>query len=80
MTIALARALAPEVPVNAVAPGFIDTRAGGKTHPLYGDVKQFSLERSPLQRVCRPDDVAAVVVDLAAADLITGQVIVVTAA
>jgi len=77
MTLSLARALAPEVRVNAVAPGFIDGTRWWKDRPEYEAVKQFCIERSALGRVCQPDDVATAVLDLAIADMVTGQVVVV---
>jgi len=77
MTLALARALAPEIRVNAVAPGFIDNTRAWHEHPMYDEVKRQSVERSPLRRVCQPDDVATAVVDLVAADMVTGQIVLV---
>ncbi len=77
LTIALARALAPEIRVNAVAPGFIDNTRWWKDSPAYEGIKQFTIERTPLGRVCQPDDVATAVIDLACADMITGQIVVV---
>jgi 3-oxoacyl-[acyl-carrier protein] reductase len=77
MTVALARALAPEVRVNAVAPGFVDGTRWWKDNPQYETIKQCCTDRSLLKRVCQPDDVATAVVDVATADLLTGQVIVV---
>ncbi len=76
MTVTLARALAPEIRVNAVAPGFIDTR-WFKQLEGYDVIKQMSTERAPLKKVCQPEDVAKVIVDLATSDLITGQVLVI---
>ncbi len=76
MTVALAKALAPEIRVNAVAPGYIDTR-WWQDRPGYEAIKAYSIERTPLGKVCQPEDVAAVVLDLATADLVTGQVLVV---
>jgi len=76
MTVALARALAPEIRVNAVAPGFIDTR-WWKNRDGYEAVKQFATERTPLKQVCTAEDVAKPVVDLLTADMITGQVVVI---
>jgi 3-oxoacyl-[acyl-carrier protein] reductase len=76
MTVTLARALAPEIRVNAVAPGFIDTR-WFKQLEGYEFIKQMSTEHAPLKKVCQPEDVAKVIVDLATSDLITGQVLVV---
>jgi len=76
MTVALARALAPEIRVNAVAPGFIDTR-WWQDREGYDTIKEFAAARSPLKRVCQPEDVSAIVLDLLTADLVTGQVVVV---
>jgi 3-oxoacyl-[acyl-carrier protein] reductase len=76
MTVTMARALAPEIRVNAVAPGFIDTR-WFKQLEHYDAIKQISAERAPLKKVCQPEDVAKVIVDLVTSDLITGQVVVV---
>lgn len=76
MTVTLARALAPHIRVNAVAPGFIDTR-WFKELEHYDVIKQMSAERAPLKKVCKPEDVAKVIVDLATSDLITGQVLIV---
>jgi len=74
LTKSLARAFAPKVRVNAVAPGPILTRW------LEGheDMVELSLKFTPLQRAATPDDVADVVVFLAlGTSLMTGQVVVV---
>ncbi len=76
MTVTLARALAPEIRVNAVAPGFIDTRWFQQLDG-YQAIKDMSTQYAPLKKVCQPEDVAKVIVDLATSDLITGQVLVV---
>ncbi len=79
LTIALARVLAPEVRVNCVAPGFIDSRwlrqgLGGAFEPA----KQRTSERTPLGRVSTPEDIAQVVLSLIeGADFVTGQTIIV---
>lgn len=72
LTRALAVELAPEVRVNAVAPGPI----------LWPDDGQFDdatrvdiVRRTPLQREGRPEDVAGAVAYLLAAPYVTGQVI-----
>jgi 3-oxoacyl-[acyl-carrier protein] reductase len=76
MTVSLARALAPAIRVNAVAPGFIDTR-WWKDRDGYEVVKQFATEKTPLKRVCQPEDVSEVVLGLIRAELVTGQIVVV---
>jgi len=77
LTIALARVLAPEVRVNAVAPGFITGRwlkAG--LGEAYDTVKQAMEARAPLGRVCDPADVAAAILALVeGSDLVTGHVL-----
>lgn len=71
----MARALAPEITVNCVAPGMIDTegtRARGESLP-----KKLA-QRAPMQRTGTPADVAAAVMFFAAAPyFITGQRLVV---
>jgi 3-oxoacyl-[acyl-carrier protein] reductase len=76
MTVTLARALAPDIRVNAVAPGFIDTRWWSEREHADA-IKQFAAAAAPLKRVCQAEDVSKVVVDLVTSDLITGQVVVV---
>jgi len=74
MTQSLAKAFGPDVRVNAVAPGPINTRwlAGREEQ-----VKKF-LELAPLGRAADPDDIADAVVYLATGTtLTTGQVLVV---
>lgn len=71
MTRSLARALAPAIRVNAVAPGAVDTRwwAGNedKMRALSGHL--------PLERISTPDDIARTVLMLLTADSVTGQVL-----
>ena len=74
MTQSLARAFGPDVRVNAVAPGPINTRW------LKGREAQVAkfLELAPLGRAADPDDIADAVVYLATGTtLTTGQVLVV---
>ena len=77
LTVALARVLAPEVRVNCVAPGFIDTRwlrqgFGAAFEPI----KQRAMEQAPLGRIAAPEDIAQVVLSLIeGADFVTGQTI-----
>lgn len=77
LTVILARTLAPRIRVNAVAPGFITGRwlADG-LGDAYENIKKAMEARSPLGRVCDPEDVAAAIVSLVTgSDLVTGQVL-----
>src|SRR3989442_10648289 len=75
LTRSLARTLAPDIRVNAVAPGFVDS-PWNKDWPA--DRKVQSIERTPLKRACRPEDIAEVVFFLCAgAAMITGQTVIV---
>jgi 3-oxoacyl-[acyl-carrier protein] reductase len=70
----LARALAPEARVNAVAPGFVDTEW---TRAWPATRKQASIERTLLKRACMPADIAAAIVFLCAdAGMVTAQTLV----
>ena len=68
----LAVTLGPEVRVNAVAPGLVDT-------PLTADwaeALELWRERSPMRRAATPEDVAGLVADLVASAYLTGEVVV----
>lgn len=78
LTISLARALAPKIRVNAVAPGFIagDWLREG-LGPNYEMAKQAAENRAALGKVCEPEDVAAAILGLlTGSHLITGQTVV----
>jgi 3-oxoacyl-[acyl-carrier protein] reductase len=75
LTKSLARALAPDVRVNAIAPGFVDTR----WHAARPGAAQAMAERTPLKKVAGPDDVADLARYLADAAVVTGQVYVIDA-
>jgi len=71
----LARALAPQARVNAVAPGFVAT---DWTQRWPAARKQASIERTLLKRACTPQDIAAAIVFLCAdAAMVTAQTLVV---
>ncbi len=75
LTRSLARTLAPEVRVNAVAPGFVDS-PWNRDWPA--DRKVQSIERTPLKRACKPEDIAETIFFLCAGGaMITGQTIIV---
>ena len=73
MTALLAKAVGPEVRVNAVAPGLIDTPWTKDWDTVRGFVEAVA----PLKRSGMPDDVAAVIVALASSTYVTSQVVVV---
>ena len=73
VTRSLAIALAPKILVNAVAPGFVETRwTAGKD-----EFRARSLAGTPLERVAQPEDVADAILFLAKTDFVTGRVVVV---
>ncbi|MGH9466486.1 MAG: SDR family NAD(P)-dependent oxidoreductase, partial [Terriglobales bacterium] len=72
LTPAMARALAPDIQVNAVAPGLI--ALGGELTPW----EEHMRARTPLQRAGTPQDVADAVLYLATCNrYLTGQTLVV---
>jgi 3-oxoacyl-[acyl-carrier protein] reductase len=74
LTRALARALAPDVRVNAVAPGLVETPW---TKPWPASRKQATLERTLLRRLAQPEDIADAILYLAAgASFMTGQTLI----
>lgn len=82
MTLALARALAPQIRVNAVCPGLIETRwhMGRFSRDDYEKFKQNYEKSVPLARAASPADVAEVALWLIeGAELVTGESILVDA-
>ena len=71
LTRCLARALAPEITVNAVAPGTISFPVDAP------DLAEDFIRRAPLQRTGTAKDIEDAVVFLAQSAFVTGQVIVV---
>src|SRR6266480_2177881 len=82
----MARTLAIElgpfsINVNAVAPGFIETRmtqaVAERTGIEYEELKRAAAERTPLRRIGRPEDIAGVISFLCSDDasFVTGQTI-----
>ncbi len=77
LTRSLARLLAPEIQVNAVAPGMIDTPM---THEWSDDTKDNALRQMPLHRMGEPLDVAWAVLYLAsdASNFVVGHTLAVS--
>jgi 3-oxoacyl-[acyl-carrier protein] reductase len=71
-----AREVAPDIRVNILAPGFIETAFGKDANPGFRDAV---VEMTPLKRWGTPDDVAAAALFLASDDarFLTGQMIMV---
>ncbi|OCB02444.1 short-chain dehydrogenase [Acidithiobacillus ferrivorans] len=69
----LAKTLGPDIRVNAIAPGLVDT-------PLTEDwatIREQWIRDAPMRRSARPDDVADVAMMLTESTYLTGEVIVV---
>jgi ketoreductase RED2 len=73
MTSLVANVVGPDVRVNAVAPGLVRTPWTADWGPLHDAMTTHT----PLGRSAEPDDIAEVVIDVAAARYLTGQVVVV---
>jgi ketoreductase RED2 len=73
MTALLAKVAGPEVRVNAVAPGLIDTPWTQDWNTVRGFVDAVA----PLKRSGKPEDIAEVIEALASAAYVTGQVMVI---
>lgn len=71
LTRLLAKALGPEIRVNAIAPGYIETPLTREWQALRAHVETHA----PARRVGAPDDVARVVLGLLGMDYVTGAVI-----
>ena len=69
LTKVLAKAFAPEVRVNAIAPGTI-TMEGDPP-----EIESDFIKRAPLRRAGKPSDITEAVLFLVQSDFITGQVL-----
>jgi NAD(P)-dependent dehydrogenase (short-subunit alcohol dehydrogenase family) len=69
-TLLLAKALGPDVRVNAVAPGLVDTPWTEDWH----DIREMVKAGTPMRRPATPDDVAEIVLGFVRSTYVTGQV------
>jgi 3-oxoacyl-[acyl-carrier protein] reductase len=79
MTLSLARALGPEIRVNAVCPGFIqgDWLRDGMGAETYDRTKAFLEATTPLKLTTTPDTVAeAILYFVRGADIVTGETLI----
>lgn len=68
----LALSLAPDIRVNAIAPGLVDT-------PLTSEwmsAQELWRTRSPMRRAATPEDIAQLVMMLVTSDYLTGEILV----
>ncbi len=75
LTMNLARGLGPEVRVNAIAPGAVDS---SWQIQWTDQARQGSIDKAALKRRCTPEDLAEVIVFLGfGASMVTGQTLIV---
>ena len=68
----LALALAPDVRVNAVAPGLVETPMTAN----WPDMLETWNTKAPMRRPAKPEDIADLVAALIANDYVTGEIII----
>jgi NAD(P)-dependent dehydrogenase (short-subunit alcohol dehydrogenase family) len=67
----LAVSLAPDIRVNAVAPGLVDTPMTAD----WTDAQRLWRERAPMRRAASPEDIAQAVAMFVASDYLTGEIL-----
>lgn len=77
LTRAAAADLGPEIRVNAIEPGFVETPLAGDAFAEGTDLREQIDDRTPLERVAQPDEIAGAAVYLGsdAASFTTGETI-----
>jgi 3-oxoacyl-[acyl-carrier protein] reductase len=78
LTLSLARALAPEVRVNAVLPGYVETRWNERSYGTrLGAMRKVIQRQTLLADVARPEHIAQIVCSIVSGmDWVTGELIV----
>ena len=71
MTRLLAISLAPDIRVNAVAPGLVDTPLTAN----WTQAQELWKTRAPMRRSASPEDIAQAVAMLVASDYLTGEIL-----
>jgi 3-oxoacyl-[acyl-carrier protein] reductase len=69
MTKSLAFSQAPDIRVNAISPGLVDTRWVADQRDFF----DMHRDATPLNRVASPDDIAAAIFSLVIAEFVTGE-------
>lgn len=79
MTLSLARVLGPEIRLNAVCPGFVETRwLQGALGERYETARSRTAGSNPLQKTSTPEDISRTIVWLLeGAEMVTGEFIIV---
>ena len=67
----LALSLAPDIRVNAIAPGLVDTPLTSN----WTQAQQLWKEQAPMRRAASPEDIAQAVSMLVASDYMTGEIV-----
>jgi len=68
----LALALGPDIRVNAVAPGLVETPMTAN----WPDMLEVWNTKSPMKRPAKPEDIADLVAALVASDYVTGEIVI----
>jgi NAD(P)-dependent dehydrogenase (short-subunit alcohol dehydrogenase family) len=67
----LALSLAPDIRVNAIAPGLVDTPLTAQ----WVQAQQLWRDKSPMKRAATPEDIADLVASLVRIDYVTGEIL-----